>query len=150
MDIRTTRRSNLMRLTAEYGSFEKLAKAVQTNPSVFSQIKTGARNMGHTLARQIEARLGKPAGWMDTRHDDSLKPTHAEQPPALYSVSPHMQSRILQLFDWLTPAQQEAALQELEATAKANQATAKIFGRRLKTVDDRQVETAYRKPPAHK
>lgn len=146
MEIREIRRKNLLHLTEQIGSFEKLAKVVETSPSVFSQIKTGARNMGHTLARKIELKLRKPVGWMDAQHKDNV----AEEPLALYSVSAPLQSRILQVFDWLTPAQQEHALKELEATAQANQSTAKIFGRRLTTADDKSVESAYKKPLSHK
>ncbi len=142
MEIKAIRRRNMLALVKEFGTMEKLAELVGTSPSVLSQIKIGARNMGHDLARRFESKLRKPVGWMDAQHKDEV----VEEPLALYSISAPMQSRILKVFDWLTPAQQEVALNDLEATAKGNQATAKIFRRRLSTADDKSVEAAYGKP----
>ena len=144
MEIKAIRLRNLLALKEQFGTFAKLAKVVGTDPSVFSQIKSRNRNLGHTLARQIETRLGKPEGWMDVAQKDMV----AEEPFALYSVSASMQSRLLKVFDWLTPEQQEQAIRELEATASANQSAAKIFGRRISTAADKSVDSAYGKPGA--
>lgn len=145
MEIKAIRRKNMLALVAQHGTMDKLAELVGTSPSVLSQIKIGARNMGHDLARRFEANLKKPDGWMDAPHNDKV----VEEPLALYSVPASMQSRILTVFDWLTPEQQDEALKELEATAQANQSTAKIFGRRLSTANDNSVKNAYGKSGSH-
>jgi hypothetical protein len=52
-------------LVLEWGSLKALAERVGTSERTLSQIRNETRNMGHVLARQFEARLGKPDGWMD-------------------------------------------------------------------------------------
>lgn len=74
-----TRRQRLQQLLEKYGSLAALNIALDLDrtDATLSQIKnrsphsrTGKpRSMGDDLARKIEARLGLPAGWMDTPPD---------------------------------------------------------------------------------
>lgn len=46
------------------GLEQAFAATLQISPSMWSQIKS-ARPIGDKLARQIEAAVGQPAGWLD-------------------------------------------------------------------------------------
>lgn len=142
MNIKDIRRNNLLKLKAEFGSFAALAKRTNTDASYLSQVNIKARDMGHDVARRLESALGKTPGWMDTQHN----PQKVEQPLALYSVNPELQSRLLAAFDWLTPPQQNEHIKELEALAEANRHAAKIFQQRISPADNNRVEMAYGKP----
>ncbi|WP_434779244.1 S24 family peptidase [Neisseria sp. Ec49-e6-T10] len=66
--IADVRRQNLLILIDEYGTVQKLASVLDKSPSQVSQNKTGFRDIGNTLAREIEVKTGKQNGWMDTDH----------------------------------------------------------------------------------
>jgi hypothetical protein len=56
------------------GLEQMFAATLQISPSMWSQIKS-SRPIGDKLARQIEQRHGKPAGWLDEgRESDSVTP----------------------------------------------------------------------------
>jgi hypothetical protein len=72
--IYDTRRARLEALIAEHGgSIRALAEAASMNEAYLSQIRTQQpdsrtgrrRQMGDKLARSLETRCKKPAGWMD-------------------------------------------------------------------------------------
>jgi hypothetical protein len=68
------RHDRLLELIHEAGSIQALADRLGKSHSQISQLKTRARRneagdrktVGTALAREIEEKLGKPAGWMDT------------------------------------------------------------------------------------
>jgi len=70
------RRDNLKLLIDEAGSQAKLAVLSGLPPSYISQVHRGVlhstggkpRTMGNDIARRLENKMGKPAGWMDTDH----------------------------------------------------------------------------------
>lgn len=62
---------------APKGLEQRFAAQLQVSPSMWSQIKS-SRPIGDRLARQIECRAGKPAGWLDEARE-SLTPTPAEK-----------------------------------------------------------------------
>ncbi|HVE52488.1 MAG TPA: hypothetical protein VNB23_03770 [Ramlibacter sp.] len=80
-NVTTTRRQNMLALYQEYagqqlargesakGLEQAFAATLEISPSTWSQIKS-ARPIGDRLARQIEDHAGKPAGWLDERHDE--------------------------------------------------------------------------------
>jgi hypothetical protein len=54
--------------TAPLLGLEKAFSAhLQISAAQWSQLKGGHRSIGATLARQFEARCGKPSGWLDER-----------------------------------------------------------------------------------
>jgi hypothetical protein len=59
---------------------QAFAEYLQISPSHWSQLKGGHRSIGHTLARQLEARCGKPVGWLDVPHHASRASHEASQP----------------------------------------------------------------------
>jgi hypothetical protein len=75
MDNKTIRRINLIGLIAEFGTIEALARATGSVANYLSQIKSGSRNMGDALARQMESRMAKEMGWMDSPHFASPEAT---------------------------------------------------------------------------
>lgn len=79
MTIDEIRRHNLAALVREYGSVVALAAAIERSESQVSQwlnasINSGTgkpRGMRSDSCRHIEKMVGKPIGWMDTRHDEA-------------------------------------------------------------------------------
>jgi hypothetical protein len=70
------RRANLLLLIEEAGTASRLGVLTDTPPSYISQVSRGVQNskgkgarvMGTDVARRIEAKMGKPRGWMDADH----------------------------------------------------------------------------------
>lgn len=54
------------------------ARKLDVGAATWSLAKSGARNIGDKLARQIEAKCGKPAGWLDEEREPQGL-TQAEQ-----------------------------------------------------------------------
>jgi len=71
MDIRTIRHINLMRLVREAGGQKCLAERAGVSAAYLSQVLSRKvnRNVGHSLARRLEAGTDKPYGWMDVLPD---------------------------------------------------------------------------------
>lgn len=84
------RRSNLLTLFKVYaeqmiaegsqpkGLDQSFAALIEVGESTLSMAKSGSRPIGNKLARQIEHRCGKPAGWLDEQHEEAGL-TSAEQ-----------------------------------------------------------------------
>lgn len=74
--IDALRHANLLALLADYPSIQAFADAIERSHSQVSQLKNRNRHstsgepraIGDDMARHIEAKLGKPVGWMDTQH----------------------------------------------------------------------------------
>lgn len=89
MDVRQIRRDNLRELVRRYGTQAALAERIGTSPAYISQLlSTRVRaNVGHAMARQIEALLALAPGWMDVVHDMAdtpgqyTVPTPDQRPP---------------------------------------------------------------------
>lgn len=72
MENKGIRRANLAALIEEHGGIAALAELVDVDPTYLGNIKREVetpsglpRGMGDKVARRIEKKLGKPAGWMD-------------------------------------------------------------------------------------
>lgn len=80
MKLSDIRRDNLRRLIEEAGSAVKLAELAGTSPSYLSQVLTKRvnpgskkpRSLGDEVASRIEAAMGKPKGWMNSAHWESV------------------------------------------------------------------------------
>jgi hypothetical protein len=59
---------------------QAFAEYLQISPSHWSQLKGGHRSIGHVLARQLEARCGKPVAWLDAPHHTVRATREANQP----------------------------------------------------------------------
>lgn len=59
------RHSHFMRLLAETGTIEELAKILDLSPQYLSQIKNQTRGIGARTARKIESKMKWPNGYMD-------------------------------------------------------------------------------------
>ena len=74
--VEEIRRDNLLALIKEAGNASRLAALTDTPSPYISQVSRavanskgkGARTMGPDVARRMEAKMGKPRGWMDTDH----------------------------------------------------------------------------------
>lgn len=60
------------------GLERRFAERLQIQPSYWSQLKGGSRQIGERLARQFERLCGKPSGWLDQPHG---QPTPGHAPP---------------------------------------------------------------------
>lgn len=65
MDIKEIRRQNLEALVRKEGSLRACADKASMSQSQLSQVRTGYRNMGHSLARRLENAFGLPKYKMD-------------------------------------------------------------------------------------
>lgn len=73
--INSVRLANLSVLVKQFGSELKLAQKIgHKNGSTLNQLKSGARNFGERLARDIEEKLDLPAGWMDAAEHATTTP----------------------------------------------------------------------------
>lgn len=66
MDVRDTRRENLLKLIGN-NSQRAWAASVGMQPAHVNQILKQKRNIGYKLARKIEAKLGLDDCWLDRR-----------------------------------------------------------------------------------
>lgn len=83
--------------------------------------------------------FGKPA--------PANTPSRATEPLTLYSITPDRQGKLLDLFDQLTPAQQDGVLRELEAHVEANLAVVKHFtNKRFRPALDERIEETFGLP----
>jgi hypothetical protein len=83
--------------------------------------------------------FGKPAG--------TDNPPAATEPLALYTTTPDRQKRMLDLFDQLTPVQQDQILGELQAHVDANLAVVKHFsGRKMRHATNERIEATFGLP----
>lgn len=87
MDISQVRRANLLLLYGEFittrtaqalaadpsakpvGLDMEFASQIQVHKSYLSGLKSGGRQIGPKLARQIESLCGRPKGWLDLAHE---------------------------------------------------------------------------------
>jgi hypothetical protein len=69
MENKDLRREKLKAIIAGFRTLKDCGEALGVEPVVLSQLKNGHRNVGQAIARRIEAKLGKPRGWMDTPDD---------------------------------------------------------------------------------
>lgn len=68
MNTKEIRRQNLIALLSRYETLPEFEDAAKVSGNYASQIANGFRDMGHQYARDIEAGLGLPEGWMDKMH----------------------------------------------------------------------------------
>lgn len=69
--IKDIRRTNLLVLLNEHGTQAALARMLEVEPAYVSALLTGppkGRDIGDKTARKVEARFGKPEGWMDQQN----------------------------------------------------------------------------------
>jgi hypothetical protein len=130
VDVQTiaeTRRQRLQMLIEEFGSLADLNDRLDRprTDATLTQIKnqsphhkTGKpRSMGDDIARDIETRLGKPEGWMDT------PPTYAEM-----NGQPDPASMAASMLAAMQPEAQYRALRLLGALAEPPQSNGTSAG----------------------
>jgi hypothetical protein len=70
------------------GLEQAFAQVLEISPAMWSMTKSGSRPMSDKLARQFEAKLGRPSGWMDEqREPQGLTP--AEQHTMALALAAH-------------------------------------------------------------
>jgi hypothetical protein len=91
------RHDRLLELIREAGSIQALADRLEKSHSQLSQLKTRAKYpngtrkaIGTNLAREMEIKLGKPAGWMDSDPATCCtgSPSEYREAPAAPSIEP--------------------------------------------------------------
>jgi hypothetical protein len=82
------------------GMLKLFAQKVEVSEKYLSHVKCGRRSLGSATARQIEARCGKPQGWMDAQHSE-MEPQNSderdvvEQILLLYRRSPETVKKLI-------------------------------------------------------
>lgn len=71
MEIEDIRLANLEVLIRDAGRPADFCRRVNMSPSYMSQIRTGRKVLGSSLARKIEDTLGIERGWLDSSHDET-------------------------------------------------------------------------------
>ena len=107
MDIKQLRRVNLLLAMEQWLSEQQsdngrprerdFAAYCGINPEHLSQMKHGHRQIGDSIARRLEQKLGKPYAWMDLRQTD-LSPQGARLGERFDSLPPDKQKFVLTLF----------------------------------------------------
>lgn len=92
MDVRDTRLANLELLAKGYKYDKDFCDAVGIRASYLSQLRSGAKNLGNELARQIEERRGLEPGWMDVAHTTRHDTGQGNLPPEMMTVAYAMAS----------------------------------------------------------
>lgn len=80
MDATQNRQTNFLALFKAFrderpdepnrGMLKKFAEKVDISDRYLSHVKCGRKQIGAAVARQLEAKCGKPHGWLDQPHDD--------------------------------------------------------------------------------
>ncbi|TFW05726.1 hypothetical protein E4K72_11015 [Oxalobacteraceae bacterium OM1] len=88
MDSAQIRHKNFERLFAEFidqhahlpqrGMLKLFAERLELSDRYLSHIKCRRKNIGHNVARTIEAKMKLPHGWLDREHD-RLNPPNTEK-----------------------------------------------------------------------
>jgi SOS-response transcriptional repressor LexA len=119
VDSKSLRRQNLAILERQFDTLAEIERRTngEVTASYLSQVKNGYRQMGDKVARALEQRLDRPAGWMDRPNPDedlsSRNPTdlrnklHAAESTGSvnqrYNVVAHPQPRSrLPLISWVS------------------------------------------------
>ena len=114
MDATTTRQQNFIVIYKEFrenyqkqhpeqpnrGLLKLFAEKMQMSQAHLSHIKCGRKQIGSSVARQIEEFSGKPHGWLDQTHDESTpeggdEKIMLEQILMLYRNSPGHVKRLI-------------------------------------------------------
>lgn len=102
--IEEIRRARLALLESEAGSQTKLADLLGKSPAQLSQWKNAStsstgreRAMSSDAARSIEAKMGKPRGWMDT--DPALIAGAGQERPSLEQALAHIGAALISATD---------------------------------------------------
>lgn len=84
MKIHDIRRANMLALRDQFPSRAKFAEYLERSPSQMNQVigVNPTREIGHSLARHVEVKFGKPDGWMDIDHTNQT----IREPSKHYSV----------------------------------------------------------------
>lgn len=88
------RHANFLLLLGQHKTIQAFANVLERSHSQISQLKNRNKHssggeprvIGDDFARHIEAKMGKPPGWMDTPHDG--EPERALSPRALRMAAP--------------------------------------------------------------
>lgn len=72
LTVREIRKKNLEILLKQYfeGSKSQICARMEMSPAQVSQLFSGYRNVGDSIARRFEVVCGLPHGWMDTLNSD--------------------------------------------------------------------------------
>jgi transcriptional regulator with XRE-family HTH domain len=87
-DIREIRVAQLQRALKEAGGKKaELARAIGKAPAQLSQWFSGYRTIEEDSAREIERKLRKPHGWLDSLDNPNPGPPHLRETPAPYGLA---------------------------------------------------------------
>lgn len=144
--IREARGISQSALAAQAGMSQQALAQIEARDSSRSKFLVPlARALGYTVEQLQELTDGPAYPGAPTA---SPLPLSEPAPLELYSTPGERQSRLLRLFDELTPPQKAQVLEELETTVKANRIIAAHYrGRPLRHVENERIEHTFGPPP---
>lgn len=150
MGLYEIRRKRLRQLIDERfdGVNAKLAEAMQwpaTDLSRFFVKGKHGRNISERKARELERKCRVGKYWLD---QPESAPLTVQQPLPVYNIAEDEQARLIELYSYLTPEQQNDIINRMAAYHKANEAVVKHLTGRFKTVTN--ARAAEKLPPAPK
>ncbi len=90
MDVYRIRRENLHTIARQWGGPTSLAKKLgHSNGSYLAQLigPNPSREVSEKVAREIEAKLGLPLGWLDTEHSGQSQPDDTQLAECVRAVA---------------------------------------------------------------
>lgn len=87
------RHKNLVAILKDYRSLADAASAVDVSANYLSQLK-GGKNIGHVMARRLEAGFGLEPGWLDQDHGDKKTMNLSEHQLTQHALALNQKSRI--------------------------------------------------------
>jgi len=117
--VKTTeeiRLTNLQLLRSEFRFANEFAARISKSPAQLTQWLSGVRSIGHKAAREVEAALGKPAGWLDNNHSLPLAETMSPPPAKSLNLS-EAEMELLRYFRRCSPESREVLLASARAAA---------------------------------
>jgi hypothetical protein len=130
--IEEIRLANLQALVKEAGGPARAAERLDMEPSQLSQIagRNPTRNIGSDLARKMEAKWGKPRGWLDIAQNAQL----IQEPAGDYNVSPGPDlARAIPLISWVQAGQWRDVIDNLQPGDAYNACTPPCASARTRT-----------------
>jgi len=150
-DVRIAALQNILTEEPFNGSQADLGRALgKKSGAIIYQMLNRIRPISEKTARDIEARLRKPKGWMD-RGAGQLQVSESAAPYVVEGRALTAREEIIMdLVCGLTPEQQEELLPTLRAAFDANRSTQKLIGTALRTVGNRRIESEFGRVPRPK
>jgi transcriptional regulator with XRE-family HTH domain len=130
-DKQKNRLNNLKRLVKQFDSIASFSRNYDLDPSYISQLLNGHRNVGEKAAMKLEAKLGRPHGWLDLEPGEEGSQALSPLLPEIAFLTPR-QRVLLGHFEGLTEAQQDEVIRLIQKQEQDNRTVVDELAVRLR------------------